>query len=121
MFPFFLHSILPSENDETEEHIATSVVVAEPKAKIKKPNLYRVIIFNDDYTPMEFVVYILQTLFGFGKEKATQIMLAVHTQGKGVCGIFTKEVAETRSMQINNLAQENEHPLLSEIEPVEEE
>ena len=121
MFPFFLHSILPSENDETEEHIATSVLVAEPKAKIKKPNLYRVIIFNDDYTPMEFVVYILQTLFGFGKEKATQIMLAVHTQGKGVCGIFTKEVAETRSMQINNLAQENEHPLLSEIEPVEEE
>ena len=121
MFPFFLHSILPSENDETEEHIATSVVVAEPKVKIKKPNLYRVIIFNDDYTPMEFVVYILQTLFGFGKEKATQIMLAVHTQGKGVCGIFTKEVAETRSMQINNLAQENEHPLLSEIEPVEEE
>ena len=121
MFPFFLHSILPSENDETEEHITTSVVVAEPKAKIKKPNLYRVIIFNDDYTPMEFVVYILQTLFGFGKEKATQIKLAVHTQGKGVCGIFTKEVAETRSMQINNLAQENEHPLLSEIEPVEEE
>jgi len=120
ILPLFLHSILPSDTDETDDQMATSVVVAEPKAKIKKPNLYRVIIFNDDYTPMEFVVYILQTLFGFGKEKATQIMLAVHTQGKGVCGIFTKEVAETRSMQINNLAQENEHPLLSEIEPIEE-
>ena len=120
ILPLFLHSILPSDTDETDDQMATSVVVAEPKAKIKKPNLSRVIIFNDDYTPMEFVVYILQTLFGFGKEKATQIMLAVHTQGKGVCGIFTKEVAETRSMQINNLAQENEHPLLSEIEPIEE-
>ena len=121
MFLPFLQSSLPSENNENEDQIATSVVLAEPKSKLKKPNLYRVIIFNDDYTPMEFVVYILQNLFGFGKEKATQIMLAVHTQGKGVCGIFTKEVAETRSMQINNLAQENEHPLLSEIEPVEEE
>ena len=121
MFPFFLHSILPSENDETEEHIATSVVVAEPKAKIKKPNLYRVIIFNDDYTPMEFVVYVLQTFFGIDRDKATQIMLAIHTHGKGVCGIFTKEVAETKSVQVNNFARENEHPLISEIEPVDEE
>ena len=59
--------------------------------------------------------------FGFDKEKATQVMLAVHTKGKGVCGVFTREVAETKSMQINNYSQQNEHPLVSEIEPVEEE
>ena len=76
---------------------------------------------NDDYTPMEFVIYVLQTFFRYDKEKATQIMLAVHTKGKGVCGIYTKEVAETKSNQINNFAKQNEHPLVSDIEPIDEE
>ena len=76
---------------------------------------------NDDYTPMEFVIYVLQSFFGFDKEKATQIMLSVHTKGKGICGVFTREVAETKSMHINNFAQQNEHPLISEIEPAEDE
>ncbi len=98
-----------------------SIAVATAKPKIKKPPLYRVIIFNDDYTPMEFVVFVLQNIFGIDRDKATQIMLAIHTQGRGVCGIFTKEVAETKSAQVNNLARENEHPLVSEIEPVDEE
>ena len=96
-----------------------SVLESDPKTK--KPNLYRVIILNDDYTPMEFVVFILQSFFNMNKEKATQIMLAVHTNGKGVCGIFTKEVAETKSRQINNFAKENEHPLVTDIEEVENE
>ncbi len=111
----------PDEDQEDQEDQGTSVAVATIKPKLKKPPLYRVIIFNDDYTPMEFVVYVLQTFFGIDRDKATQIMLAIHTHGKGVCGIFTKEVAETKSVQVNNFARENEHPLISEIEPVDEE
>jgi len=64
---------------------------------------------------------VLQSFFGYDNEKATQIMLAVHTKGKGVCGVFTKEVAETKSNQINNFSKQNEHPLVSEIEPIDEE
>ena len=111
----------PDEDQEDQEDQGISVAVATIKPKLKKPPLYRVIIFNDDYTPMEFVVYVLQTFFGIDRDKATQIMLAIHTYGKGVCGIFTKEVAETKSVQVNNFARENEHPLTSEIEPVDEE
>ena len=111
----------PDEDQEDQEDQGTSVAVATIKPKLKKPPLYRVIIFNYDYTPMEFVVYVLQTFFGIDRDKATQIMLAIHTHGKGVCGIFTKEVAETKSAQVNNFARENEHPLISEIEPVDEE
>ena len=111
----------PDEDQQDQEDQGTSVAVATIEPKLKKPPLYRVIIFNDDYTPMEFVVYVLQTFFGIGRDKATQIMLSIHTHGKGVCGIFTKEVAETKSAQVNNFARENEHPLISEIEPVDEE
>ena len=111
----------PDEDQDDQEDQGTSVAVATIEPKLKKPPLYRVVIFNDDYTPMEFVVYVLQTFFGIDRDKATQIMLAIHTHGKGVCGIFTKEVAETKSVQVNNFARENEHPLISEIEPVDEE
>ena len=111
----------PDEDQQDQEDQGTSVAVATIEPKLKKPPLYRVIIFNDDYTPMECVVYVLQTFFGIDRDKATQIMLAIHTHGKGVCGIFTKEVAETKSAQVNNFARENEHPLISEIEPVDEE
>ena len=96
-------------------------VALETRTKTKRPPLYKVLLLNDDYTPMEFVIYVLQTFFSYDKEKATQIMLAVHTKGKGVCGIYTKEVAETKSNQINNFAKQNEHPLVSDIEPIDEE
>ena len=107
--------------DQEDNNRDTSSVATLEKPKVKKPPLYRVILLNDDYTPMEFVVYVLQIFFGFDGDKAQQIMLAVHTHGKGVCGIFTKEIAETKSSQINDFAQQNEHPLLSEIEPVDDE
>ena len=110
-----------SRKNRSEDDDVTGGVLLEKKEKTEKPSLYRVLMLNDDYTPMEFVVYVLQNFFGFDKEKATQVMLAVHTKGKGVCGVFTREVAETKSMQINNFSQQNEHPLISEIEPVEEE
>jgi ATP-dependent Clp protease adaptor protein ClpS len=107
-------------NKEEDNSGSTSTIAVLEKPKTKKPPLYRVIILNDDYTPMEFVVYILQAIFGFNRDKAQQIMLAIHTHGKGVCGIFTKEVAETKSAQVNNFAKDNEHPLVSDIEQVEE-
>tara|TARA_B100001029_G_scaffold113623_1_gene93899 strand:+ start:4685 stop:5041 length:357 start_codon:yes stop_codon:yes gene_type:complete len=106
--------------NEREGQDNTSTVATLERPKVKKPPLYRVILLNDDYTPMEFVVYVLQMFFGFDGDKAQQIMLAVHTHGKGVCGIFTKEVAETKSAQVNNFAKENGHPLVSDIEQVEE-
>ena len=108
-------------NKKSEDYDSnTSALVELEEHKLKKPSLYRVILLNDDYTPMEFVIYVLQTFFGYDKEKSTQIMLAVHTKGKGVCGIYTKEVAEPKSNQINNFAKQNEHPLVSDIEPIDE-
>ena len=88
----------------------------EAKPALKQPPMYRVVMINDDYTPMEFVVEVLQMFFGMGREKATQIMLAVHTQGRAVCGVYTRDIAETKAMQVNRYARENQHPLLCEIE-----
>ena len=108
------------EEDPLEPGRDTGVLEAPAEPKIKKPPLYRVILLNDDYTPMEFVVEVLQTFFGLDRERSTQVMLAVHTQGKATCGIFPRDIAETKSAQVNQYAQENQHPLISEIEPVED-
>ena len=78
--------------------------------------MYKVILMNDDYTPMEFVVHILEIFFGMNREKATHIMLNVHTQGKGVCGIFTRDIAETKVSQVNEYSKQNQHPLLCTME-----
>jgi len=96
----------------------TGTIVLEDKPDLKEPPMYQVVLLNDDFTPMEFVVYILQAIFGYEHERSTQIMLAVHTKGKGVCGIFPKEIAEMKAMEMNNLAKDHEHPLLTEIEPL---
>ena len=108
------------EEDPLEPGRDTGVLEAPVEPKIKKPPLYRVVLLNDDYTPMEFVVEVLQSFFGLNREKATQVMLAVHTQGKATCGIFPRDIAETKSAQVNQYAQENQHPLISEIEAVED-
>ena len=108
------------EEDPLEPGRDTGVLEAPAEPKIKKPPLYRVILLNDDYTPMEFVVEVLQTFFGLDRERSTQVMLAVHTQGKATCGIFPRDIAETKSAQVNQYAQENQHPLISEIEAVED-
>ncbi len=84
--------------------------------KLEEPPLYKVVLHNDDYTPMEFVVEVLQTFFAMDHEKAVQIMLAVHTQGKATCGIYTRDIAETRSQQVNQYARECQHPLLCDID-----
>ena len=93
------------------------LAVAPAKPKLKRPPLYRVILLNDDYTPMEFVVQVLEQFFGMNREEATQVMLAVHTKGKGVCGIYPQDIAETKASQVNESARENGHPLLCEVEP----
>ena len=98
------------------ESTTTGVAEAEAKPILKRPPMYKVILLNDDYTPMEFVVHILQRFFAMNREKATQIMLTVHTQGNAVVGIFPRDVAETKSEQVNRYAQENQHPLVSRVE-----
>jgi len=92
------------------------LAVEESKPELKRPPMYKVLLLNDDYTPMEFVVHILESFFGMNREKATQVMLAVHTTGSAVCGIFPRDVAETKSEQVNQYAQENNHPLMSTVE-----
>ena len=93
------------------------LAVAPAKPKLKRPPLYRVILLNDDYTPMEFVVQVLEQFFGMNREQATQVMLAVHTKGKGVCGIYPQDIAETKASRVNESARESGHPLLCEVEP----
>lgn len=95
------------------------LALEESKPEVKQPPLFKVVLINDDYTPMEFVVDVLQIFFRMNREQATHVMLTVHTQGKGVCGIYTRDIAETKAAQVNQYARENEHPLLCEIEASE--
>ena len=103
------------EPDFGEEH-DVGLVMEEAEPELKRPPMYKVILLNDDYTPMEFVVHILEIFFGMNREKATQIMLTVHTEGGAVVGIFPRDIAETKSEQVNQYAQENSHPLMSTVE-----
>ncbi len=108
-------------NDENDiPGLDGDVAVQEAKPKLKPPPMYRVVLLNDDYTPMEFVVEVLETFFNMNREKATQIMLTVHTQGKGVCGLFTRDIAETKATQVNQYSKDNQHPLIAEIEASED-
>ena len=103
-------------DDSPDRRTSGGLAVAPAKPALKRPPMYKVLLMNDDYTPMEFVVHVLQQFFGMNREKATQIMLAVHTMGSAVCGIFPRDVAETKSEQVNQYAQENNHPLISKVE-----
>lgn len=102
-----------------EEGSEGGLALQESKPQLKRPPLFKVVLINDDYTPMEFVVEVLETFFRMNREQATHVMLTVHTKGKGVCGIYTRDIAETKAAQVNQYARENEHPLLCEIEASE--
>ena len=91
-------------------------VVTRTKPKTKKPAMYKVIMLNDDYTPMEFVILVLERFFSKSQEESTQIMLHVHQKGVGVCGVFTYEVAETKVQQVMDLARQHQHPLQCTLE-----
>lgn len=101
---------------KTDDGNGQSQVVLETRPRTKKPSMYKVIMLNDDYTPMEFVVYVLQRFFSMSGDQATAIMLNVHQRGVGVCGVFSYEVAEAKATQVMDYARQNEHPLQLQIE-----
>ena len=101
---------------ETRRESDHGVAVETARPEVARPPLYQVVLLNDDYTPMDFVVEVLQVFFGMNREKATQVMLHVHTRGKGVCGVFTREVAETKVTQVNEFSRHHQHPLLCTME-----
>ena len=93
-----------------------TAVITKTKPQTKRPSLYRVLLLNDDYTPMDFVVVVLQTVFGMSREKATHVMLQVHREGMGVCGTYTREVAAAKVDQVINIARKHQHPLQCTME-----
>ena len=102
---------LMSDHDiDHSEEVQTAI------PKIKKPRMYKVLLNNDDFTPMEFVVHVLESFFSMDRAKATKVMMQVHNEGKGLCGIFTKDIAETKVEQVNEFSRKNEHPLLCTID-----
>ncbi|GIU24230.1 MULTISPECIES: ATP-dependent Clp protease adapter ClpS [unclassified Shewanella] len=96
---------------ENIEHVEESV-----ESEFKRPSMYKVILNNDDYTPMDFVIEILQLFFKKDEQQATEIMLAIHHKGKGICGIYPFGIAETKVAQVNQFARQNQHPLLCSLE-----
>ena len=101
----------------SKEQYTGDLSVQEAKPRLQKPRLYKVIILNDDYTPMEFVVVVLEQLFAKNREEATRIMLHVHQKGMGVCGVYAREIAEMKVQQVLAYAQEQQHPLQCTMEP----
>ena len=110
--------ITPRLSSETHEDggSADTIVVAS-RPELKRPPMYVVVLMNDDYTPMDFVIEILQQYFAMNLDQATQVMLTVHYEGKGVAGVYPRDIAETKANQVNNYARSQSHPLLCQIEP----
>ena len=106
---------MPSIPDPGTER-THGLTVEETRPEVVRPPLYQVLLLNDDFTPMDFVVVVLETFFAMDRERATQVMLHVHTRGKGVCGVFTREVAETKVTQVNEFSRSHQHPLLCTME-----
>ena len=103
-----------SDHDHEHDH---GLAVQTAKPRVAPPPLYSVLLLNDDYTPMDFVVEVLTRYFAMNIEKATQVMLHVHTRGRGVCGVFTREIAEAKVAQVNEFSRQHQHPLLCTMEP----
>ncbi len=93
-----------------------NLAVETSKPELAKPPMYKVFLLNDDYTPMEFVVHILEQFFNMDRHRATHVMLTVHTEGRGICGTFTRDVAETKVHQVNNYSRKHQHPLMCSME-----
>ena len=118
--PEFCRLVLSNGEGEDMEDDSIDIATAKPvaKEKITPPSMYKVVLINDDFTPMDFVVDVLKMFFGMNEEQAIQVMLVVHKQGKATCGAYTKDVAETKAHQVCVFAKENQHPLLCEVEIV---
>ena len=106
----------PRLSASQEDHDGEVIVQTAPP-ELKKPPLYAVVLLNDDYTPMDFVIEVLQSYFGMNLDQASQVMLTVHYEGKGTAGIYPRDIAETKANQVNNFARSQGHPLLCQIEP----
>jgi ATP-dependent Clp protease adaptor protein ClpS len=104
----------PNSRPEREGDHGLAVETSRPE--VARPPLFQVVLLNDDFTPMDFVVEVLQVFFAMNREKATQVMLHVHTRGKGVCGVFTRDVAESKVTQVNEFSRAHQHPLLCSME-----
>jgi ATP-dependent Clp protease adaptor protein ClpS len=115
-FSLIKNSRNPDEPDVHRDGNGIKELLAPEETKLKPPPLYRVVLLNDDYTPMEFVVDVLRQFFGMNTETATRVMLKVHTEGKGICGVYPREIAETKAVQVNEHARAAEHPLMCDIE-----
>ena len=107
---------MSSEDGDWEQDRQGDLATAPEKPKLERPPMYKVILLNDDFTPMEFVVHVLEQFFSKNQDEATQIMLHVHQKGVGVCGVFTYEVAETKVNQTMDMARQHQHPLQCTIE-----
>jgi ATP-dependent Clp protease adaptor protein ClpS len=105
-----------SDDDRSGTDDGNSGVALQTRTRTRRPSMYKVLMLNDDYTPMEFVVHVLERFFAKSREEATQIMLHVHRRGVGLCGVFTYEVAETKVNQVTELARRNQHPLRCTLE-----
>ena len=106
----------PGRHDHDRDEQKQTGLLLKPRPKTQKPSMYKVLILNDDYTPMEFVIHILERFFGKNRQEATDIMLHVHRRGVGICGIYTYEVAETKVQQVMDFARANEQPLQCTME-----
>ena len=115
-----MHTYIPARCTDSEQHNSPELpergVMLKTRAKTKKPSMYKVLLLNDDYTPMEFVVHVLENIFSKSRQEATDIMLHVHRRGVGICGIFTFEVEETKVAQVMDFARANEQPLQCTME-----
>jgi ATP-dependent Clp protease adaptor protein ClpS len=113
----FVYLVIMSDFDPFKDN-DDGLVVQEVRPKLKKPPLYKVILLNDDFTPMDFVIEILMDFFAMPEQKATQVMLQIHTQGVGVCGTYSKDVAETKVYIVNEYSRAHQHPLMCSMEEV---
>ena len=105
-----------AKRNQPEEVHERGLALETAKPEVVRPPLYQVMVLNDDFTPMDFVVEVLEFFFAMNREKATQVMLHVHTRGRGVCGIFTRDVAESKVTQVNEFSRSHQHPLLCVME-----
>ncbi len=116
--PIFCRLVLNSKDDHSDGDSSIGVATVKPELKkeLAPPSRFHAVLLNDDFTPMDFVVDVLKIFFGMSEERAMQVMLTVHTQGKAVCGTYSKDVAETKAYEVCAFSKEHEHPLLCVVE-----
>ena len=107
---------MANKDDDINNDLSDTSVLVKKRSKLKKPPLYKVLLLNDDFTPMEFVVHVLEKFFGIGHEKSVQIMLAVHKKGMAVVGVYSHDIAETKVTQVMDYSRKNQHPLQCTME-----